>query len=334
MGQGGWEVEQVAVRCGESAGGGACACHGCPNQDVCEVSASLSISLSSLSLFPLPPRAAASATASALHSDCAHPRACVARMRTRTGDRGGRKWPGMVAGPKTQGSGWALEASRDQEAVEGPCDVMRAGLAILQDWMGLAGVSFHSFPAHSMCRLIDICRIRCPAPAPPLSDGPDTSKERPGEEDRVLRVGRALVEKMLEEREHGSAIRAIWLLGEHFSKDLYPCAQLVDLFVQRQDWDAAEIACAEVGGAGDKEALVMRLLSNGKFKQGLRLSREWDIEWLLLEARQGHARTSIDKLVAKAQVQLALLFAAYVCVYVYSHMNVFTYVCMHCQLSV
>jgi hypothetical protein len=237
-------------------------------------------------------------------------------MHTRTGNRGGRKWPGVAAGPKTQGSGWALEASRDQAAVEGPCEVMRAGLAILQDWLGLARVSFSSFPAHSMCRLIDICRIRCPGPAPPLSDGPDTSKERLVEEDRVLRVGRALVERMLEEKEHGSAIRAIWLLGEHFSKDLYPCARLVDLFVQRHDWDAAEIACAEGGGAGDKEALVVRLLSNGKFKQGLRLSREWGIEWLLLQARQGHARTSIDKLVAKSQVLLPLLFAADVCVYV------------------
>jgi len=172
-----------------------------------------------------------------------------------------------------------------------------------------------------MCRLIDICRIRCPAPALPPSDGPDTSNERLEEEGSVLRVGRALVERLLEEKEHGSAIRAIWLLGEHFSKDLYPCARLVDLFVQRQDWDAAEIACAEGGGAGDKEALIMCLLSNGKFKQGLRLSREWGIEWLLLQARHGHARTSIDKLVAKAQVlnSPSCLPRMYVCMCVFAY---------------
>jgi len=240
------------------------------------------------------------------------------RVRTHTGDRGGRKWIGSVAGAKTKGGGWALEASEDGCRGEGPGDVMRAGLAILEDWLLLDGAKQVSFPPHSLCRMIDICGIRsnicgirssaaCSGADSP--DGPSRGRheELNCEEDRVLRAGGALVERLLEEQQHGSAIRAIALL-RLFAH--YPCARLVELFVLRHDWDAAEVACQEGGGAGDKEALVLRLLSNGKYKQGLRLSREWGIEWLLQQARQGYTKSAIDKLVAKSQVQMALQYAA------------------------
>ena len=65
----------------------------------------------------------------------------------------------------------------------------------------------------------------------------------------------------------------------------------------------------EHGSPAEKEAFVTRLLSSGRFKSGLRLSRQWSIGGLQEEARDGYTKSAIDKFVGKAQVHLALQLA-------------------------
>ena len=88
----------------------------------------------------------------------------------------------------------------------------------------------------------------------------------------------SVVEKFLQTHDHSSAVRAISAL-ELWHK--YTCQELVHLFLERDDVDAAEVACEERGTQEEKETFVTRLLSAGKFKHGVRLSRQWGIGTLM-----------------------------------------------------